>query len=119
MRITQICGPLQGIILNEGVANSRWINFPSSNLEDWYVVKIGVQAPQAPHISQIEDSDWNKMSRIKMWTQNNTEFVINANDILEFDDIKEATINLNNIRIDAYNLDRYAIIDMLIRSKTE
>ena len=101
MQIVQATGPFTaGTPIN--------FNYPAVASVFRYV-KVGVQTPQAPPITEIEN--FNEMYRFGIGTDNSmtTNFYINANDVLEFDDFY--TINQFKI-IPLQDMDAYTIVEI-------
>lgn len=96
MRVLQAVGPF--------IANQR-INFNIPQSSDIKYIKLGVQAPQSPFIlaPRIFPND-----NIRFKIQN-FNFIINSNDILEFEDFNNS--NIFTI-IPLQNMDAYTIIDV-------
>ena len=98
MWVLQAAGPFR--------ANQR-INFNTPQRSDIKYIKLGVQVPQVPPLSEVQNFP-NDMIKFYL-VYNNNRFIINANDILEFDDFNNS--NVFTI-IPLQNLDAYTIIDI-------
>lgn len=119
MQIAQAIGPFSslddetsGIILKDSQYTNDWVNMPENLSEiNWVCTHIGIQCPQSPYITECSTVD--NMVKIKV----NDFFIINANEILEFDDIKYP---LDTLTIQVINdKDRYTIIDLGYKEITE
>lgn len=98
MWVLQASGPFQ--------ANQR-INFNPPQRSGIKYIKLGVQAPQVPPLSEskIFPNDMIKFYLV----YNNNRFIINANDILEFEDFNNSTVFTV---IPLQDMDAYTIIDI-------
>ena len=122
MRIAQITGPFEvndQIFPNPG-GGKVWIGLPTADHYSNYIVThIGIQVPQTPYLIEYESSnyeDLSEMSSIHGFVNNaSCDFIINENEILEFDDIEKS---LDKFIINAgSNLDEYTIIDIGYQEK--
>ena len=113
MKIAQATGPFNGVVFNGTNTTTDqygyWMGMPKSGLNLYKCIHIGVQAPQSPYMSQCDDLS--QMNSINIIISNaNKMFKINANEIIEFDDIE---ILLSDLAISTNRkMDEYTIIDI-------
>lgn len=100
MQIIQACGPFTA-------GNQILFNIPEGVGYQTRYIKLGVQAPQVPPLSESLDFPTD-LVQFDLKIENN-HFIINANDILEFEDFNEANIFYVT---PLQNMDAYTIIDI-------
>lgn len=104
------------------------INFPDFN-EDSFVlsygkkyVRVGIQAPQSPWISEVWDPSDEKsefvqqMNRFQIDTGNDKSFAINANEILEFCDL--SSVEYFKVK-PLQDMDAYTIVEIQLMEEEE
>lgn len=104
MQVIQACGPF-----TKGQEIS--FNVPSGTGYQTRYIKLGVQVPQVPPLSE-SPSFPEGLIKFDLITPNNS-FIINANDVLEFEDFNQEQIfkikPLQNM--DAYTMIEIALMD--------
>lgn len=100
MQVIQACGPFPA---NTEIS----FNIPEGTRYQTRYIKLGVQAPQVPPLSE-SSSFSDDLIKFNLKSENNT-FIINANDILEFEDFYDITAFKV---MPLQNMDAYTIIDI-------
>ena len=107
MQIVQACGPFKA-------GKEISFNYPDPKYQFRYV-HIGIQTPQVPPITEVSIDKMISFS-IGTGVANNPEFIINANDILEFDDF----YRVNQFQIKPLkDVDRYTIVEIAFSDEVE
>lgn len=105
MRILQAIGPFdagQPIPIEKFTANISKSTINQSGREDLYIHHIAIETPQAPSLLDL-NAGMDKMYKFTITTDTNRQYVINTNDMLEFDEISRNTyVDYENLRI--YNM---------------
>lgn len=118
--MAQITGPFNAgqIIFDGSIGNSNannWSGLPQDSFSNYIILHIGIQAPQTPYITEVdklEDMNYIYGTGIDQKPSGLSahKFRINANEILEFDDLERT---MNNFTLYAgSDLDAYTIIDI-------